>query len=504
MRRNGVLMHLSSLPGDQGIGTMGKSAYEFVDFLEKSGQTVWQLLPVVPTSFGDSPYASFSTFAGNPYFIDLDALADDHLLEPEDYQDIDWGSDPERVDYGALYNNRFRVLRKAVKNLLANRPADYNDFVEQNRDWLPDYALFMALKDKNNGKPWLEWPEEEKNYDAVRAEKLRQELQEDVDFYTAIQYLFFNQWQTLRKYANDKGIDIIGDLPIYVALDSVDAWSHPRLFQLDEDRKPLAVAGCPPDGFSADGQLWGNPLYDWDYHRETGYDWWTRRIEYLTQLYNIVRIDHFRGFDSYYAIPYGATTAKNGEWCKGPGMDLFKKVEEKVSRNVIIAEDLGFLTDSVRDLLASTGFPGMKILQFAFDSRDGAEDNEYLPFNYPKNSVGYTGTHDNQTILGWFDSAPEDSVKFAEDYMRIRDDEERNWVMMRELMASPSNLTIVTAQDLLGLGDESRMNTPSTVGINWTWRALPGKFTDELAEKLHHYTEMYGRIPEEIQEDEEA
>lgn len=503
MRRNGVLMHLSSLPGDQGIGTMGKSAHEFVDFLEKAGQSVWQLLPVVPTSYGDSPYASFSTFAGNPYFIDLDLLAEDGLLKEGEYETVDWGSDPERVDYGALYNNRTKVLRKAASRLLDNKPDEYYEFLEENYDWLPDYALFMALKDKNGGKSWLEWEDDERNYGTEAVTRLAEQYREDVDFYEAVQYLFFKQWKELRNYANGKGIDIIGDLPIYVALDSVDAWSHPELFQLDENRQPIAVAGCPPDGFSADGQLWGNPLYDWDYHKNSGYDWWLRRIQYLTKLYNIIRIDHFRGFDSYYAIPYGSTTAKNGEWKKGPGMDLFDKVKEKVPEGKIIAEDLGFLTDSVRKLLKDTGYPGMKILQFAFDSRDG-NNNEYLPFNYPVNSVAYTGTHDNQTIMGWFETAPRESVKFAEEYLRISEDDEKNWIMMRELMASPSELSILTGQDLLGLGDESRMNTPSTVGINWTWRALPGKFTDELAEKLCHYTALYGRLPQKTAEEARA
>lgn len=494
MRKNGILMHLSSLPGDTGIGTMGKEAYDFVDFLKKGGQSLWQLLPVVPTSYGDSPYSSPSTFAGNPYFIDLDTLADEGLLEKAEYEDIDWGGDPEKVDYGLIYEKRFPVLRKAAKRLLEKRPEEFDRFVEKNADWLPDYALFMALKDKNGGKPWLEWPEEEKNYSPETAKKLADELRDDVDFYMVLQYLFFRQWEKLRKYANDRGIEIIGDLPIYVALDSADAWSQPELFQLDEERRPKAVAGCPPDGFSADGQLWGNPLYDWDYHKKTGYEWWLRRIGYLTELYNIVRIDHFRGFDSYYAIPYGAKTAKIGEWREGPGMDLFNVVKEKMPDSRIIAEDLGFLTDSVRKLLSDTGYPGMKILQFAFDSRDSSS-NEYLPFNYPKNCIAYTGTHDNQTVRGWFESAPEQSVEFAKEYMRITDDDNEHWDMMQVLMGSPADTAILTAQDILGLDDSARMNTPSTVGCNWQWRAKKGAFTDELAEKLDKLTSMYGRKP---------
>lgn len=501
MRKNGVLMHLSSLPGDTGIGTMGKEAYEFVDFLEKSGQSLWQLLPVVPTSYGDSPYASYSTFAGNPYFIDLDMLAKQGYLKPEEYKDLNWGDDPENVDYGLIYETRFPVLRKAARRVLASQPEDYKTFVEANKDWLPDYALFMALKDANGGKPWLQWPEQMRNYTPENAAKLTQQYQEDVDFYMVLQYLFFEQWNKLRDYANGKGIEIIGDLPIYVALDSVDAWSHPELFQLDEDRTPTDVAGCPPDGFSADGQLWGNPLYDWEYHKKTGYAWWLRRIEYLTKLYNIVRIDHFRGFDSYYAIPYGATTARKGEWRKGPGMDLFDLVKEKYPDARIIAEDLGFLTDSVRQLLKDTGYPGMKILQFAFDSRDSSS-NEYLPFNYPHNCIAYTGTHDNQTVKGWFESAPEESVAFAKEYLRSGSDDDAVWDMLLELMDSPSDTTILTAQDLLELGDEARMNTPSTVGKNWKWRAKKGVFTDALAKKLKHYTAMYGRLPRKVEEEE--
>lgn len=500
MRKNGVLMHLSSLSGDTGIGTMGKEAYEFVDFLEKGGQSLWQLLPVVPTSYGDSPYSSYSTFAGNPYFIDLDTLADEGYLKPEEYKNLNWGADPENVDYGLIYETRFPVLRKAAKRLLTDIPEDYAAFVEENSDWLPDYALFMALKDANDGKPWLQWPDQIRNYSPETAAKLTQQYREDVDFYMVLQYLFFRQWNKLRQYANDKGIEIIGDLPIYVALDSVDAWSHPELFQLDENRIPKDVAGCPPDGFSADGQLWGNPLYDWDYHKKTGYKWWLHRIQYLTQLYNIVRIDHFRGFDSYYAIPYGATNARIGEWRQGPGMDLFDLVRKQYPDARIIAEDLGFLTDSVRQLLKDTGYPGMKILQFAFDSRDSSS-NEYLPFNYPHHCIAYTGTHDNQTVKGWFESAPEECVAFAKDYLRCKDDEDCVWDMMLELMASPAETTILTAQDLLELGDEARMNTPSTVGRNWQWRAKQGAFTEELADRLNHYTALYGRSKREPEEE---
>ena len=483
-------MHLSSLPGDQGIGTMGKSAHEFVDFLEKAGQSVWQLLPVVPTSYGDSPYASFSTFAGNPYFIDLDLLAEDGLLKEGEYETVDWGGDPEHVDYGALYNNRTKVLRKAASRLLENKPDEYYEFLEENYDWLPDYALFMALKDKNGGKSWLEWEDDERNYGTEAVTRLAEQYREDVDFYEAVQYLFFKQWKELRNYANGKGIDIIGDLPIYVALDSVDAWSHPELFQLDENRQPIAVAGCPPDGFSADGQLWGNPLYDWDYHKNSGYDWWLRRIQYLTKLYNIIRIDHFRGFDSYYAIPYGSTTAKNGEWKKGPGMDLFDKVKEKVPEGKIIAEDLGFLTDSVRKLLKDTGYPGMKILQFAFDT----DDSDYLPhqFTSPR-CVCYTGTHDNDTTCGWYRTLEASCKKKVQLYTNTEPGRDISRSMVRLCLASIAAYAIFPLQDALALGSEARMNTPGVASGNWNWRYKASALTDSLASELKELSVLYGR-----------
>jgi 4-alpha-glucanotransferase len=492
MRKNGVLMHLSSLPGDTGIGTMGQNAYDFVDFLKKSGQSVWQLLPVCPTSYGDSPYASYSTFAGNPYFIDLDLLAEDGLLKPEEYKHLDWGSDPAKVDYGKVYENRFPVLRKAAERFMRDVPADFDAFVKENEDWLPDYALFMALKNANGGKPWLEWPEEEKLYTKEAAAKLAKTYEEDVRFYEVLQYLFFKQWRKLREYANGQGIEIIGDLPIYVALDSVDAWSKPELFLLDKDHKPVEVAGCPPDGFSADGQLWGNPLYDWDYHKKTGYEWWLRRIDYLTHLYNILRIDHFRGFESFYAIPAENKTAAGGVWKKGPGMDLFSKVQKLLPDAKIIAEDLGFLTPEVRQLLKDTGYPGMKVLEFAFDSRDSS-NNEYLPFNYPKHCVAYCGTHDNDTIQGWYQASDPEDVEFAKLYLRANDPYNYHWNMIQELMDSPAELTVVQAQDLLGLDNSARMNTPSTLGGNWAWRAYPGVFNDGLADYVRLLTKTYGR-----------
>ncbi len=492
MRKSGILMHLSSLPSPYGIGTMGKTAYEFVDFLQMSGQKCWQLLPICPTSYGDSPYQSYSTFAGNPYFIDLDELEDQGLLEKEDYVNIDWQSAPECVNYGALYEKRYPVLRKAATKFLENPPADFESFCKENATWLSDFALFMALKDANNGMPWNEWEKPIRNREEKALQEAEEKYKENILFWKVVQYLFFAQWKNLKSYANEKGISIIGDLPIYVSLDSVDTWSRPELFQLDENKVPKEVAGCPPDGFSADGQLWGNPLYDWDYMETNDYEWWVARIHYLCQVYDVLRIDHFRGFDSYYAIPFGDTTAKNGYWKQGPGMKLFCAVEKAIGRQPIIAEDLGYLTDSVKQLLADSGFPGMKVLEFAFDSRD-ASGNEYLPHNYVRNCVAYAGTHDNDTILGWFQDVDENDRAHALEYLRIEGETEWNWRMMEALWESVADLTVVQAQDILGLGSEARMNKPSTVGSNWCWRANAGVFTPELAKRLCNKMKLYGR-----------
>ena len=472
---------------------MGQSAREFVDFLVKAGQSYWQILPVCPTSYGDSPYQSFSTFAGNPYFIDLDQLEQEGLLEKSEYDTIDWESTPDKVNYGALYNKRYSILKKAAVRFLLNPPEAFDEFCDENRYWLDDYALFMTLKGINNGISWLDWEESLKYHEEEALKTMREEHEEEVLFWKILQFLFFSQWKVLRSYANERGIDIIGDLPFYVALDSVDVWAHPELFQLDEGRRPTGVAGCPPDGFSATGQLWGNPLFDWEVHRKDGYGWWIRRIGYLCSVYNVLRIDHFRGFDSYYAIPYGAKDAGAGSWHEGPGIELFRTMEQVIGPQRIIAEDLGFMTESVRKLLKESGFPGMKVLEFAFDRRDD-NNSDYLPYNYISHCVAYTGTHDNDTIQGWFTSADPEDTAYAKDYLRLKDERNYHWDMMCALWQSVAELTIVQAQDLFGLGSESRMNTPSTLGSNWIWRALPGSFDEALAEKLRHYTELYGRI----------
>ena len=490
MRAGGILMHITSLPSRYGIGTMGKEAKRFVNFLEESGQTYWQILPVCPTSYGDSPYQSFSSFAGNPYLIDLELLCEDGLLTEEECGSYFWGKTEAEVDFGVLYENRYALLRKAYARFLNKTPKDFSAFCDKEKDWLSDYAMFMALKEANGGVSWFEWKKEQKFREKDAMEKAAEEYREEIGFYQMLQYLFFKQWRRLKAYANKKGILIIGDVPIYVAGDSADVWANPDQFYLDQELNPIEVAGCPPDAFSEDGQLWGNPLFRWDVMKEDGYRWWTKRIQAMAKLYDVVRIDHFRGFDSYYAIPAADTTARNGEWKKGPGMDLFRTLEEKLGKLPIIVEDLGFLTPSVRKLLKDSGFPGMKVLQFAFDTR---EESDYLPHNYEKNCVVYTGTHDNDTVLGWMRTAPKDCVSFAKKYLKLTRKEGYHWGMMRGAWASVSDLAIVPMQDILGLGSRARMNTPATLGCNWKWRAEKKDINRKLAKKVKKYMKLYKR-----------
>lgn len=497
MRSSGVLMHISSLPSPYGIGTMGKEARKFADFLEKSGQKYWQILPICPTSYGDSPYQSFSSFAGNPYFIDLEYLCKDKLLTKKECGSFHWGDDIHSVDYGVLYQSRYQLLKKAYARFLKQEPEDFAVFCEEEADWLEEYALFMALKDANGGAAWFEWEKDLKTRKPEAIAAAREEYAEDIKFYQMLQYLFFRQWRDLKAYINGLGIEIIGDVPIYVAGDSADVWANPEQFYLDENLDPIDVAGCPPDAFSEEGQLWGNPLFRWDVMKKDDYAWWTKRIAAMSKLYDVVRIDHFRGFDSYYAIPAGDENAKNGEWRQGPGMDLFHTLERKLGRLNIIVEDLGFLTPSVLKLVKDSGFPGMKVIQFAFDSREGSD---YLPHNYPAHCVVYTGTHDNDTILGWMKSAPKKSVKFAKEYLNLTKEEGYNWGMMRGAWASVGELAIVPMQDLIGVGGEGRMNTPSTLGENWKWRADSDQITSKLAKKLLKYMQMYGRVREKKEE----
>lgn len=502
MRTSGVLMPISSLPSPYGIGTMGKQAKKFVDFLEKAGQKYWQILPICPTSYGDSPYQSFSSFAGNPYFIDLEYLCKDKLLTKKECESFDWGGSEKYIDYGIMYISRYKLLKKAYARFVKNIPDDYAQFCKTEAEWLDEYALFMALKDANDGVAWFEWDEDLKTRKPEAIEAAKKEYADDIEFYKMLQYLFFKQWRQLKAYANSKNIEIIGDVPIYVAGDSADVWANPKQFYLDEDLNPIEVAGCPPDAFSADGQLWGNPLFRWDVMKKDGYTWWTKRISAMADLYDIIRIDHFRGFDSYYAIPAEDDTAKNGEWKEGPGMDLFKVLEKKLGKLPIIVEDLGFLTPSVIKLLKDSGFPGMKVVQFAFDSR---EDSDYLPHNYPKNCVVYTGTHDNDTVMGWMKTAPKSAVKFAKEYLNLTKEEGYNWGMMRAAWSSVADMAIVPMQDILGLGSEARINTPSTIGENWKWRATADQIDNSIAKKLRKCMKMYARLNEpEVEEETEA
>lgn len=494
MRKAGVLLPISSLPSPYGIGTLGAAAREFVDFLSAGGQSCWQILPVCPTGYGDSPYQSFSSYAGNPYLIDLDELASEGLLRSEEYQPLDWGSDAERVDYGLLYERRYPVLRKAAERLLSWNDVEFESFCRENAFWLEDYSLFMALKKRHNACSWFTWPRGERLREPAVMEKARRELAPEIDFWKAVQCLFFRQWKRLKAYANGKGITMIGDLPIYVSADSADVWSDPQQFQLDAEGRPTEVAGCPPDGFSADGQLWGNPLFDWDFMRQDGYTWWIRRIAFQFQIYDTLRIDHFRGFEAYYAIPSGNTTAQGGRWRPGPGIAFFRKIHEALGPRDIIAEDLGFLTDGVKELLRESGYPGMKVLQFAFDSRDTGSG--YLPHLYGRHCVVYTGTHDNDTIQGWIENATPEDVAFAKAYLRLNREEGWHWGMIRSAWASVADLAIIPFQDFLGLGSQARMNTPSTLGgRNWQWRARAGDFSDKLADRLHRETALYQRLP---------
>lgn len=491
-RSAGILMPITALPSPYGIGTLGKAAYDFVDFLKASGQKYWQLLPVGPTSYGDSPYQSFSTYAGNPYMIDLDMLCDEGLLVRDDLKKIDWGNNSQYIDYEKVYNERFKVLRQAYENFKSHDQQEYWNFMRDEDSWLTNYALYMSVKKLFDDKAWTEWPDawiKFRNPDTIN--HYLNYLNEDVMFWKFTQFLFFKQWRELKKYANDNGVLLFGDMPIYVAMDSADTWANPEVFWLDSERNPVCVAGCPPDYFSATGQLWGNPLYDWIYLENTGFDWWIRRVEAASKMFDVTRIDHFRAFDQFYAIPYGSENAVKGEWLDGPKMKFFNKMKERLGDVPIIAEDLGLMTPGVIELLKQSGYPGMKILEFAFDSR---QDNDYLPHNYTSNSVCYTGTHDNDTIMGWFKTAKRKDKEFAINYCNLNKTEGYNWGFIRAAYASVSDYAIVQMQDILGLGSESRMNTPSTLGGNWSWRMKEGALTPVISKKLYNLSKIYRRL----------
>ena len=512
MRESGILMPVSSLPGPYGIGCFGKAALEFVDFLAEAGQTIWQILPLSPTGYGDSPYQSCSAFAGNPYFIDLDALKAEGLLTAAQLKAEEWGENPLEVDYGTLYTSRYKVLRTAYqawREQCAGQhgcafyyPDDYYAFTLANEAWLEDYALYMALKTEHQMKSWTDWPREYRTRDAGALARFRAAHEEEIGFWKFLQYKFDTQWKAVKDYANAKGVKILGDIPIYVSADSVDAWVGGPLFELDGEGRFARVAGCPPDYFSADGQLWGNPLYHWPYHKQTGYAWWVQRVRHALGIYDLLRIDHFRGFDTYWAIPAGSSTACNGKWEIGPRMDLFNALEAALGKLPIIAEDLGELVPSVRELLADSTFPGMKVLQFAF----GGGDNEYLPHNHVKNCVVYPGTHDNTTLTDWWvNSATEKEKATAAAYLHltpckptakevaaVKPDDARI-ALIRAALGSVADRVIIPMYDWLGLGAQAHLNTPGKLGGNWTWRAADGFAKTALAKRVLEECEVYCR-----------
>ncbi|MCM1335781.1 MAG: 4-alpha-glucanotransferase [Bacteroides sp.] len=491
-RSCGVLMHITSLPSPYGIGSLGAEAERFLGWLKRAGQKYWQVLPIGPTGYGDSPYQSFSTFAGNPLLIDLDALAEKGLIPREALSAADFGGDPTVVDYEKVAKAKKLLLRAAFEKF---RPDEtdgaYEKFIEREAFWLDDYALFMAIKEENGLVSWTEWSDPLRKREPSALAAARERLKQEIDHQKFLQFIFYGQWEKLKSAANRDGIKIIGDIPIYVSPDSADVWAEPRLFQTDEDLFPKAVAGVPPDYFSATGQLWGNPLYDWDEMKKDGYAWWGRRLEKASSLYDVVRIDHFRAFDTYWAVPYGEKTAVNGEWRNGPGMDLWSVLKEKYPDVAIIAEDLGDIFDSVKELLKASGFPGMRVLQFGFNPE--FSENDHLPHRYPENAVVYTGTHDNSTVLGWFKAADPRARAMAKRYLKPRLFEKTHKTFIRALYASAAALAIVPLQDILGLDDRARMNVPSTLGGNWGWRAKPGQITDQAADYLKDLSETYYR-----------
>ena len=497
-RYAGTLLSVTSLPSRYGIGCFDKAAYDFVDWLEKAGQRYWQILPLGATSHGasdDSPYQSYSAFAGNPYLISLEQLIGEGVLTREECDAVDFGSNPGKVDFDKLYENRLNLLHKAYERSNIAENWEYQNFISSNSWWLDDYALFMALKRYFDDQPFRSWPEDIRMHWGFAVDYYNRELYFDVEFQKYLQFQFDRQWTNLKAYANSKHIQIVGDIPIYVSPDGADVWAHPELFQLNEHNESTAIAGCPPDAFAAEGQVWGNPLYRWDYHRNTGFDWWCSRMWYSFKLYDVVRIDHFRGFDEYFSIPAGDSTAKNGHWEKGPGMDLFNTIRWRLGNVQVIAEDLGHMPDTVRYLVRDSGYPNMKVLQFAFDADDVGAANDYLPHNYNTNCVVYTGTHDNETISGWFAGLSQEGKKQVRDYLcdYYTPDKQMHKVLISTAMASVAKDCIVPMQDYLGLDNTARMNQPGTVGFNWRWRLLPGQITDSLAWEIRSMVRRYGR-----------
>lgn len=489
-RGAGILLAVTSLPSPYGIGTMGREAFRFVDMLADLRQKYWQVLPIGPTSFGDSPYQSFSAFAGNPYLIDLDILIEEGLLKQEEVDGYNWGRRKDDVDYALIYANRFKVLRSAFSRFDIKKEG-FKKFCKDNKDWLDDYSLYMAVKNDMGGSEWLSWEEGLRNRKAETLAAYREKLKEQILFWMFLQYKFFEQWKALKTYANDHGIKIIGDIPLYVALDSADVWAERDQFKLDEEGKPSEVAGCPPDDFSDDGQKWGNPLYDWEKMEDDGFKWWEKRIAANGRLFDIIRMDHFIGVAKYYSIPAKDETARNGRWNKGPGKKLTDLIEKTLGKNRVIAEDLGVSVPAVKKLLAKTGWPGMKILLFAFD---GNTANEHLPHNYENsNLVVYAGTHDNETVAGYFRDKTEYELAYLYEYLNIKKKEDIPDAIIRAGYASVADVVIMQMQDLLKLGNETRMNFPSTVGCNWRWRTQRESLNEERRTWLRTMTLLYRR-----------
>ena len=473
-RGAGILMPVFSLPSTYGCGTLGKEAFDFVDFVKATGSKYWQVLPIGPTSFGDSPYQGFSAFAGNPYFIDLKKLIEAGLLVKNELDKIDWGKDPEHVDYGKLYENRYKVLRTAFKKTEGKykETAAYKKFEKDSKYWLEDYALFMSVKDSFGGRSWQEWDADIKLRKPSAMKKYREELAEEIEFQKYMQFTVFEQWHAVKDYANKKGIRIIGDIPLYVSMDSADCWAHKEIFEFDEDVKPINIAGVPPDAFSEDGQRWGNPIYNWEYLEKNDFKWWRERMRANASLYDVIRIDHFIGVVNYWSIPAKAKTAKKGKWIKGPGEKLTNLIDSVVGAENVIAEDLGVLTKPVTDLMEKCGYPGMRILEFGCDGNSG---NPYLPHNYKHpNCVVYAGTHDNETLAGWLKNQDRWHFDWMKGYFGILKDEELHMQIIRKMYESTANTVIFQMQDLLKLDNKARINEPATCGTNWQWRMLPG------------------------------
>ncbi|WP_319202951.1 4-alpha-glucanotransferase [uncultured Ilyobacter sp.] len=493
-RSSGIIMHISSLHGKYGIGDLGRPAYEFVDFIADAGQKLWQILPMGPTGYGDSPYQSFSAFAGNHYFIDMESLVEKGFLEESDLTSLIDGNIEESVDFGLIHREKMRLLRRAYDSYLQTEQwEEVEEFKKNSEYWIEDYCLFMALKKNFGFTQWQKWPKDFRYMKKSVIKETEMDLCYEMEFHLFLQYIFYEQWQKLKNYANSKDIKIIGDIPIFVASDSVDAWSKSKMFLFDKYKRPKKLSGAPPDMFSKDGQFWGNPLYDWNYMEKTGYRWWLERVKNSFNLYDTIRIDHFRGFESFWTVRYGKKTARKGRWEKGPGMKLFGKINRSLGELPIIAEDLGFLTPKVRELLRDSGYPGMKILEFAFDTNS---ENEYLPHRYPKNCVAYTGTHDNDTVIGWYRGLDDFYRGICDRYLKNMpevESEEINWKCIEAIWSSRAVMTITQMQDVIGLGSEARMNFPATSWGNWKWRIKKEDLKKETALRLKKITEKYNR-----------